>query len=81
MNDRRTFKVFVGLGVMNDIPNSTTVAFLRERLSKVNVIDERFDMFESYLGDQGKSLIRWMDGTTVQSYSSKRIWMRVGLQE
>ncbi len=27
MNDRRTFEKFVGLGVMNDIPDATTVAF------------------------------------------------------
>ena len=46
---------------MNDIPNSTTVAILRELLSKVNIIDERFEMFESYLGDQGKSPTRWME--------------------
>jgi IS5 family transposase len=25
--DRRTFEIFAGLGVMNDIPDPTTVAF------------------------------------------------------
>ncbi len=48
VNDRRTFEEFVGLRVMNDIPDVTTVAFFRERLRKVNVIDELFEMFESY---------------------------------
>ena len=28
VNDRRSFEEFVGLGVMNDIPDATTVAFL-----------------------------------------------------
>ena len=53
VNDRRSFEEFVGLGVMNDIPDATTVAFFRERLRKANVIDELFEMFESYLRDQG----------------------------
>ena len=53
VNDRRSFEEFVGLGVMNDIPNATTVAFFRERLRKANVTDELFKMFESYLRDQG----------------------------
>ena len=30
VNDRRSFEEFVGLGVMNDIPDATTVAFFRE---------------------------------------------------
>ena len=53
VNDRRSFEEFVGLGVMNDIPDATTVAFFRERLRKANVTDELFKMFESYLRDQG----------------------------
>jgi transposase, IS5 family len=28
VNDRRTFKEFTGLGIMNDIPDATKVAFL-----------------------------------------------------
>ena len=42
VNDRRSFEEFVGLGVMNDIPDATTVAFFRERLRKANVIEELF---------------------------------------
>ena len=53
VNDRRSFEESVGLGVMNDIPDATTVAFFRERLRKANVIDELFEMFESFLRDQG----------------------------
>ena len=38
---------------MNDIPDATLDAFFRERLRKANVIDELFEMFESYLRDKG----------------------------
>ena len=55
VNERRTFEQFVGLGVMHDIPDATTVAFFRERFRKANVIDMLFEMFESYLRDQGES--------------------------
>jgi len=53
VNDRRSFEKFVSLGVMNDIPDATTVAFFRERLRKAGVIEELFEMFEEYLRDQG----------------------------
>ena len=45
VNDRRSFEKFVSLGVMNDIPDATTVALFRERLRKANIIDELFEMF------------------------------------
>ena len=32
VNDGRSFEEFVGLGVMNDIPDATTVAFLKRYL-------------------------------------------------
>ena len=38
---------------MNDIPDASRVAFFRERLHKANVLDGLFEMFESYLRDQG----------------------------
>jgi len=41
VNDRRSFEEFVGLGVMNDIPDATTVAFFRERLQQRD-LDERW---------------------------------------
>jgi hypothetical protein len=53
VNNRRSFEEFVGLGVMNNIPDATTVAFFRERLRKAGVIDELFEMFEGYLRSQG----------------------------
>jgi hypothetical protein len=39
VNDRRLFENFVGPGVMNSIPDTTTVAFFRDRLLKAGVID------------------------------------------
>ncbi len=53
VNDRRSFEEFVGLGVMNSIPDATTVAFFRERLREAGVIEELFEMFETYLRSQG----------------------------
>ena len=53
VNDRRSFEESVGLGVMNSIPDATTVAFFRERLRKAGVIEELFEMFEEYLRSQG----------------------------
>ena len=34
LNDRRCFEEFVGLAVMDTIPDATTGAFFRERLQK-----------------------------------------------
>ena len=42
VNDRRSFENFVGLGVMNSIPDATTVAIFRDRLLKAGVIEELF---------------------------------------
>ena len=53
VNDRRSFEEFVGLGVMNRIPDATTIAFFRERLRKAEVIEELFELFETYLRSQG----------------------------
>ena len=52
-NYRRSFAEFVGLGVMNNIPDATTIAFFRERLRKAEVIEELFELFETYLRSQG----------------------------
>lgn len=49
VNDRRSFEEFIGLGVMNSIPDATTVALFRERLRKAGVIEELFDRFEEHL--------------------------------
>lgn len=53
VNDRRSFEEFVGLGVMNTIPDATTIAFFRERLRKAGVVDELFERFEEHLRTQG----------------------------
>ncbi|MGC6481982.1 MAG: transposase [Synechococcus sp.] len=53
LNNRRSFKEFVGLGGMNSIPDAITIAFFRERLQKAEVIEELFEMFEAYLRTQG----------------------------
>jgi IS5 family transposase len=46
--DRRSFEEFVGLGVMNNIPDATTIAFFRERLRNARVIEELFELFEPH---------------------------------
>ncbi len=51
-NDRRSFEEFIGLGVMNRIPDATSIAFFRERLRRAEVIEELFEMFEAYLRSQ-----------------------------
>ena len=44
---------FIGLGVMDSIPDATTVAFFRERLRKAGLIEVIFEHFEQYLCDGG----------------------------
>jgi IS5 family transposase len=51
--DWRSFEEYVELGVMNNIPDATTVSFFRERLRKAGVIEELFEMFDTYLRSQG----------------------------
>jgi IS5 family transposase len=53
VNERRSFEEFVGICVINTIPDASTVAFFRERLRKAEVIEELFEMFETYLRSQG----------------------------
>jgi IS5 family transposase len=45
-NDRGSFEEFIGLGIMDTIPDATTVAFFRERLRKAGLIEELFSRFE-----------------------------------
>lgn len=40
VNDWRSFEEFVGLGVMNTIPDAPTIAFFRERLRIAEVIEK-----------------------------------------
>ena len=53
VNDRRSFEHFLGLGVMDFIPDATTVALFRERLRQAGVDKELFLMFNAYLDKQG----------------------------
>lgn len=53
VNDRRSFEDFVGLGVMNSIPDATTVAYFHERLRHAGVIEELFELFDQHLRAQG----------------------------
>ena len=53
VNDRRPFEQFVGLDVMDSIPDATTVSLLREHLRQAGVHEESFQMFDRYLNEQG----------------------------
>ena len=53
VNDRRSFEKFIGLGVMDAIPDATTVSLFREGLREAGVIEELFEMFHEYLKSQG----------------------------
>ena len=53
VNDRRSFEKFVGLGVMDAIPDATTVYLFRERLREAGIIEGLFEMFGEYLKSQG----------------------------
>ena len=53
VNDRRSFERFVGLGVMDSIPDATTVALFRERLRHAQVSEDLFEMFDAYLRAEG----------------------------
>ena len=44
VNDRRAFEEFVGLGVMNYIPNAITLAFFREWLRRAKGQKERHQL-------------------------------------
>jgi IS5 family transposase len=53
VNDRRSFEEFVGLGIMDSIPDAKTVWVFRERLIKAEIVEELFDMFEGHLREHG----------------------------
>ena len=46
-------KLISSCGVMDSIPDATTVAFFRERLRKADLIEVIFEHFEQYLCDEG----------------------------
>ena len=53
IEDRRSFKDFIGLEATGMVPDPTIVATFRETLRKVGVMEELFDRFEQYLSLQG----------------------------
>lgn len=46
-NNRRSLEEFVGLGVINSIPDATAVDFFRERLGKAGASEEIFEVFSA----------------------------------
>jgi IS5 family transposase len=61
VNDRRSFEEFVGLGVMNSIPDATRVAFFRERLLKSGVIEHDSHMLPRLLDPEIEYNDIWAD--------------------
>ena len=59
VNDRRSFEEFVGLGVMDSIPDATTVWLFRERLRQAGVTEELFQKFDTYLAAKGSESPGW----------------------
>ena len=53
VNDRRSFEEFVGLAVMNSIPDATTVSLFREWLRQASVTEALFQRFDTYLDEKG----------------------------
>ncbi len=49
MNDRRSCEEFVGLVVLNSIPDAISVAFFRGRVRKAGVFEELFELFDEYI--------------------------------
>lgn len=53
VNDRRSFEEFVGLGIMDSIPDAKTIWFFRERLTNAGVIKDLFEIFNQHLRENG----------------------------
>jgi IS5 family transposase len=53
VTDRRSFDEFIGLVVMNSIPDATSIAYFRDLLRKAGLIEELFELFEKYLRSKG----------------------------
>lgn len=58
VDDRATFRRFVGLENSRKAPDATTVWRFREALTKAGVIQELFDTFERHLTEQGFQAVR-----------------------
>ena len=53
VDDRATFRRFVGLENSRKAPDATTIWRFREALTKAGVINELFDSFDRHLAEQG----------------------------
>jgi transposase, IS5 family len=55
VNDRISFMQFLGLGLEDKVPDSTSIWLFREALKKQNLIEELFEEFGEYLNQNGYS--------------------------
>jgi len=53
VNDRLSFMKFLKLGLEDAVADATTVWQFREDLTRLEIIDELYEKFESYLSAQG----------------------------
>lgn len=53
VNDRLSFMKFLKLGLEDVVPDATTIWQFREDLTKLNIIDELYEKFDSYLVKHG----------------------------
>jgi IS5 family transposase len=53
INDRRSFKDFLGLSSGDNVPDEKTIWLFQEKLNKANLEDKLFDLFHTYLDGLG----------------------------
>ena len=54
--DRTSFRQFLGIHTVDEIPDEKTVWNVKNTLSKAGTFDALFDKFRSYLDSKGRSL-------------------------
>ena len=53
VRDRLSFMRFLGLGLVDPVPDGTTVWLYREQLDEAGLVDAHFDAFDAHLKAQG----------------------------
>ena len=53
VNDRLSFMQFLGLSLVDTIPDATSVWLLRQQITEAGLVEELFSQFESYLSSHG----------------------------
>jgi IS5 family transposase len=53
INDRLSFMQFLGLSLADAVPDATTVWLFRQQLTDAGLVEELFELFESYLQGHG----------------------------